>query len=105
MNQLVGEGAQALLYSFQTARLPEAMRRDIPLTLNWHCDPSYEPYKAALIDILGEPLKPEQLWNPDAMLRVEDIQHRPDTQDRLDKAGFVNGEVIHVDGGAHAGKW
>ena len=23
----------------------------------------------------------------------------------LDKAGFVNGEVIHVDGGAHAGKW
>jgi NAD(P)-dependent dehydrogenase (short-subunit alcohol dehydrogenase family) len=23
----------------------------------------------------------------------------------LDKAGLVNGEVIHVDGGAHAGKW
>jgi NAD(P)-dependent dehydrogenase (short-subunit alcohol dehydrogenase family) len=23
----------------------------------------------------------------------------------LDKAGLVNGEVVHVDGGAHAGKW
>jgi carbamoyltransferase len=67
---------------------------------NWHCDPSYEPYKAALIDILGEPLKPEQLWNPDAMLRVEDIQHRADTQDRLDKAAATQlvfeDAVIHV---------
>jgi carbamoyltransferase len=53
---------------------------------NWFADPSEQPYKASLIDILGEPLKPEQLWNPDAMLRVEDIKHRPDTQERLDKA-------------------
>jgi carbamoyltransferase len=53
---------------------------------NWYCDPFEGPYKSALIKILGEPLKPDQLWNPDAVLRVEDIQHRPDTQDRLDKA-------------------
>ncbi len=53
---------------------------------NWYCDPFEAPYKSALIKILGEPLKPDQLWNPDAVLRVEDIQHRPDTQDRLDKA-------------------
>jgi carbamoyltransferase len=53
---------------------------------NWYADPSMHPYKTPLIDILGEPLKPEQLWNPDAVLRVEDIQHRPDTQERLDKA-------------------
>src|SRR5260370_3484987 len=52
---------------------------------NWHCEPDINPYKSPLIDILGEPLKPEQLWNPDAMLRVEDIQHRPDTQNRPDK--------------------
>jgi carbamoyltransferase len=67
---------------------------------NWCCDPSYEPYKPALIDILGEPLKPEQLWNPDAMLRVEDIHHRPDTQERLDKAAATQlvfeDAVIHV---------
>ena len=53
---------------------------------NWYADPSLHPYKAPLINVLGEPLKPEQLWNPDAVLRVEDIEHRPDTQDRLDKA-------------------
>lgn len=53
---------------------------------NWYCNPFDHPYGPALIEILGEPLKPDQLWNPDAVLRVEDIQHRPDTQDRLDKA-------------------
>src|SRR5207244_11651035 len=41
---------------------------------NWYYDPSFKPYKAPLIEILGEPLRPEQLWNPDAMLRVEDIK-------------------------------
>jgi carbamoyltransferase len=67
---------------------------------NWYCDPFDRPYKAALIDILGEPLKPEQLWNPDAVLRVEDIHHRPDTQDRLDKAAATQlvfeDAMIHV---------
>ena len=50
--------------------------------------------------ILGEPLKAEQLWNPDAMLRVEDINHRPDTKDRLDKAAATQlvfeDALIHV---------
>jgi len=67
---------------------------------NWYYDPSVKPYKPALIDILGEPLKPEQLWNPDAVLRVEDIKHRPDTQDRLDKAAatqlVLEDAMIHV---------
>jgi len=67
---------------------------------NWYCDPSIEPYKKPLIDIIGEPLKPDQLWNPDAMLRVEDIHHRPDTQDRLDKAAatqlVLEDAMIHV---------
>jgi carbamoyltransferase len=67
---------------------------------NWYYDPSFKPYKRPLIDILGEPLKPEQLWNPDAMLRVEDIKHRPDTQERLDKAAatqlVLEDAMIHV---------
>ncbi|WP_441241998.1 carbamoyltransferase C-terminal domain-containing protein [Tardiphaga sp. 768_D3_N2_1] len=70
---------------------------------NWYCDPFDNPYKQPLIDILGEPLKPDQLWNPDAVLRVEDIQHRPDTQDRLDKAAATQlvfeDAMIHVVGG------
>jgi carbamoyltransferase len=67
---------------------------------NWYCDPFDSPYKRPLIDALGEPLKPAQLWNPDAVLRVEDIQHRPDTKDRLDKAAATQlvfeDAMIHV---------
>jgi carbamoyltransferase len=67
---------------------------------NWYCDPFDNPYKAPLIEILGEPLKPEQLWNPDAMLRVEDINHRPDTRDRLDRAAATQlvfeDALIHI---------
>ncbi len=67
---------------------------------NWYCDPFEHPYKRELIEILGEPLRPDQLWNPDAVLRVEDIEHRPDTQDRLDKAAATQlvfeDAMIHV---------
>jgi carbamoyltransferase len=67
---------------------------------NWYSDPFDHPYKRALIDVLGEPLRPDQLWNPDAVLRVEDIQHRPDTRDRLDKAAATQlvfeDAMIHV---------
>ncbi len=67
---------------------------------NWYCQPIRKPYKAPLIEILGEPLTIEQLWNPDAMLRVEDIHHRPDTKDRLDKAAATQlvfeDALIHV---------
>jgi carbamoyltransferase len=67
---------------------------------NWYCDPFDHPYQSALIDIIGEPLKPEQLWNPDAMLRIEDIRHRPDTKARLDKAAATQlvfeDAMIHV---------
>ncbi len=67
---------------------------------NWYCDPFDHPYKQALTEILGEPLTPDQLWNPDAVLRVEDIHHRPDTKDRLDKAAATQlvfeDAMIHV---------
>jgi carbamoyltransferase len=67
---------------------------------NWYCDPFDHPYKAPLIEILGEPLRPDQLWNPDAVLRVEDINHRPDTQDRLNKAAATQlvfeDAMIHI---------
>jgi carbamoyltransferase len=66
----------------------------------WYRDPFENPYAPALIDILGPPLKPAELWNPDAVLRVEDIHHRADTQDRLDKAAATQmvfeDAMIHV---------
>ncbi|MDB5652589.1 MAG: carbamoyltransferase [Tardiphaga sp.] len=67
---------------------------------NWYCDPFEHPYKQHLIDLLGAPLTPDQLWNPDAVLRVEDIRHRTDTQDRLDKAAATQlvfeDALIHI---------
>jgi carbamoyltransferase len=53
---------------------------------NWQCDILHKPYKPALIGILGEPIDYNDMWNPDAVLRVEDIKHKDNTQDRLDKA-------------------
>ena len=37
--------------------------------------------------------------------RLATVDEIVDAVRYLDRAGLVNGEVIHVDGGAHAGKW
>jgi len=56
---------------------------------NWHTGGCVKPYKQRLVDILGPPLLPHQMWNPDAVLKVEDIAHSPITVDRVDKAAAV----------------
>ncbi len=53
---------------------------------NWHRNIFHAPYTPELTRILGAPIPPEKMWNPDAVLRVEDIHHAKDTQERLDKA-------------------
>jgi carbamoyltransferase len=53
---------------------------------NWPRDILRKPYTDALKRILGEPIAHEDLWNPDAVLRIEDIKHKEATQARLDKA-------------------
>ena len=53
---------------------------------NWHRKIFHAPYTAELTRILGAPIPPEKMWNPDAVLRVEDIHHAKDTQERVDKA-------------------
>jgi carbamoyltransferase len=53
---------------------------------DWHRWGEIRPYTPALKEILGAPIPPKQMWNPDAVLHVEDIQHSPITQERLDKA-------------------
>jgi carbamoyltransferase len=53
---------------------------------NWPRDILHAPYTDALKKILGEPIALEDMWNPDAVLRLEDIQHKKNTQERLDKA-------------------
>lgn len=53
---------------------------------NWHRNLVRKPYTRELVRILGEPIPQEQMWNPDAILRVEEKDHSPKTQERLDKA-------------------
>jgi carbamoyltransferase len=60
----------------------------------------HRPYSPDLERILGAPIPMSEMWNPDAMLRVEDIHHREDTQDRLDKAAATQmvfeDALIHI---------
>jgi carbamoyltransferase len=53
---------------------------------NWPRDIMHTPYTDELIRILGQPIAIKDMWNPDAVLRIEDIKHKENTQDRLDKA-------------------
>src|SRR3984893_6652682 len=53
---------------------------------NWHRTIAWKPYTPELIRIIGEPIAQEQMWNPAAILRVEEKDQSPSTQDRLDKA-------------------
>jgi carbamoyltransferase len=67
---------------------------------NWQRDILHKPYTAELTRILGEPIAFKDLWNPDAMLRLEDIRHKENTQDRLDKAAATQmvfeDALVHV---------
>jgi len=53
---------------------------------NWHRSIAWKPYTPELIRIMGEPIAQEQMWNPDAVLRVEEKDHSRNTKERLDKA-------------------
>jgi carbamoyltransferase len=56
---------------------------------NWQKAGVITPYTAALAKIIGPPVPLDKMWNPDAVLSVEDIQHSPINQDRVDKAAAV----------------
>ena len=56
---------------------------------NWHRGGCSVPYTKELSRLIGEPILPKDMWNPDAVLRVEDIRHAPITVDRVDKAAAV----------------
>ena len=67
---------------------------------NWQCNLFDNPYTPELTRILGAPVSAKDMWNPDAVLRVEDIHHKEDTQERLDKAAATQmvfeDALIHV---------
>jgi carbamoyltransferase len=48
-----------------------------------------KPYSKELIEILGQPIPLAEMWNPDAVLNVEDVRHPEVTRERVDKAAAV----------------
>ncbi len=54
--------------------------------IRWHKWGEMRPYGAALEAILGAPVSRKDMWNPDAVLRVEDTKHSEATHERVDKA-------------------
>lgn len=67
---------------------------------NWSRDIFRKPYTAELKRILGEPIALKDMWNPDSVLSVDDIHHKPDTQERVDKAAATQmvfeDALIHI---------
>lgn len=53
---------------------------------NWPRCLQRAPYTAALTEILGPPIPPEALWNPDAVLKIDAGDKAPGDADRFDKA-------------------
>lgn len=53
---------------------------------NWHIQGERQPYGKSMKELLGEPIPPGKMWNPDAVLRVDDVQHSEITRDRCDVA-------------------
>ena len=53
---------------------------------NWPRCLQIHPYTAALLDILGPPIPPAAMWNPDVVMRVDIGGETADAQERFDKA-------------------
>ena len=66
---------------------------------NWTRGGLATPYTPELIEILGEPIAVEQMWDPDAVLNVEDVRHPEVTRERVDKAAAV--QMVFEDALAH----
>jgi carbamoyltransferase len=68
---------------------PEGEARINRSLANWTRAGFEKPYTDQLIDILGEPISLKDMWQPDAILNVEDIEHPEVTRERVDKAAAV----------------
>jgi carbamoyltransferase len=53
---------------------------------NWPRGLELKPYSPGLAALIGPPIPLHKMWNPDAVLRPDDVQHAEITQQRLDKA-------------------
>ncbi len=66
---------------------------------NWHRRALGDPYGPELEDILGPAIPRERMWNPDAVLDVDRVEHADVTRDRVDKAAAL--QMVFEDGLTH----
>lgn len=63
--------------------------------ISYHQFGQRKPYNKRLKKILGEPIPPDKIWNPDIVLNVDDIEHTEITQERVDKAAAL--QMVYED--------
>nr|AHZ46195.1 carbamoyltransferase [uncultured bacterium N27-1E] len=78
---------------------PEGAVRLNRSMFNIHRRAEEVPYREALKEILGEPIALRDMWSPDAVLKVEDIDHSELSRDRVDKAAAL--QMVFEDGLFH----
>ena len=66
---------------------------------NWFRRGEYKPYTKSLRRIVGEPISQDKLWNPDAVLNVEDVHHSEITRERVNLAAAT--QLVFEDGLFH----
>jgi len=66
---------------------------------NWQCDLFDNPYTPELTGVVGAAIPVKDMWNPDAVLRIEGIQGLANTQDRLDTAAAT--QLVYEDALTH----
>ncbi|MCA9082061.1 MAG: hypothetical protein KDA58_15975, partial [Planctomycetaceae bacterium] len=66
---------------------------------NWQNSGELDPYQPALAQLIGPPIPQDQMWNPDAVLNVDDVDHAEVTQDRVDLAAAT--QLVFEDALAH----
>jgi len=54
--------------------------------VKWHLAGERDSYGKALREAIGDPIPADKMWNPDAVLRVEDREHAAATRLRVDLA-------------------
>lgn len=66
---------------------------------NWQNAGEQKPYTAALEAITGPPIPTSMMWNPDAVLNIDSIQHSHNTRARVDLAAAT--QMVFEDGIFH----
>jgi carbamoyltransferase len=57
--------------------------------INYHRRGQLKPYGKRLVEIIGEPIPAEKMWNPGTVLKIDDIELAEVTQERVDKAAAL----------------